>query len=71
MTPEQKAKDICMKFYEYSDLLFDTLSWIQVKECALIVANENMNCDKYINDIKDHTNWVNYWIEVKYEIEKL
>ena len=69
MTAKEKAKELVDKYHNKSDLLYETLSFIQAKECALIavdeVLEENMERDgmRIINN--------QYWLEVKQEIEKL
>ena len=74
MTPQEKAKQLANKYFKQSDLLYEDLTWIQAKECALIamdeilkaVQNLNRHDTEYIRD--EH---IPYWEEVKQEIEKL
>jgi hypothetical protein len=62
MTPKQKALDLVDKYYYDTDLLYEDLTWIQAKKCALIAVDEILN----IGCIE-----VPYWKEVKQEIEQL
>jgi hypothetical protein len=57
MTPKEKAYDIWQKMM-LADLLVDSIS---AKQCALVAVEELIEHD----DIDD------YWIEVKQELEKL
>jgi hypothetical protein len=70
MTPKEKAKEIFNKMYQVDDIMnkypmcFDT-----AKQCALIAVDE-------IIDSLDFNQWqnakqINYYQEVKQEIEKL
>jgi len=70
MTPQQKAEELVGKYfkllnYEFGDLVY-SLRDKQPKQCALIAVNEIIDLlSKDINPL------VNYWFEVKQEIEKL
>ena len=66
MSPKEKANYIVFKYFENNDLLYDTLSFIQSKECALVAVDEII--DVLSSDINP---LVTYWFEVKQEIEKL
>ena len=64
MTPKEKAKELVDKYHNKSDLLYETLSFIQAKECALIAVDEILSAIGFsVND--------EYWGQVKQEIEKL
>ena len=76
MTPKEKAKELVDKYHNKSDLLYETLSFIQAKECALIAVNEIINTlNMDIRDIDVRGNilldLIDYWREVKKEIQKL
>jgi len=60
---EQKAKEIVIKMqFQKRALMFE-----DAKQCALIAVDEILNNKSIIK-----TNWdINYWNEVKTEIEKL
>jgi hypothetical protein len=63
MTPKQKALDLVDKYYYDTDLLYEDLTWIQAKKCALIAVDEIIEvCDSYVTP---------YYYEVKQEIENL
>ena len=64
MTAKEKAKELVDKYHNKSDLLYETLSFIQAKECALIAVDEILSAIGFsVND--------EYWGQVKQEIEKL
>lgn len=76
MTPQEKAKELADKFYQTTpnESWFNTpaglqeeyKAWEQSKQCALVAVDEILNVlSKDINPL------VNYWFEVKQEIEKL
>lgn len=68
MTPKEKAKELVFRFYEKSDLLFESLSFIQAKECALIAVDEII--DALENNASNSASW-EFYEEVKKEIKKL
>jgi len=69
MTPKEKAKDLWRKYAECNIIIegkhsnYKGLLTKDAKQCALIAVDE----------LIEHTDWteVNYWQEVKQEIEKL
>jgi len=67
--PAEKAEMICTRYYNESYLLVEYLSWPQVRQCALMAV------DEVLEALKEHK-WQNkkvieYYLEVKQEIEKL
>lgn len=65
MTPQEKAKELVDYMWIYS-LPNANGSWNNAKQCALKAVGEIINVlAKDINPL------VNYWFEVKKEIEKL
>ena len=67
LTPKEKAKELIEK-YQFVEIANYT-SMFEVKECALIAVDE-------IIDALDFNQWqnanqINYWQEIKQEIEKL
>ena len=73
MTPREKAEELVYKFKKYAyypktddDELFVNQLNKNAKECALIAVDEII--DLLSHDINP---LVNYWFEVKSEIEKL
>jgi hypothetical protein len=69
MTPQEKAKELVNKYFKESNLLYEDLTWIQAKECALIAVDEIINIKLlwYQKDTKE----LDYCKQVKQEIEKL
>jgi hypothetical protein len=68
-TPAEKAEMICTRYYNESYLLVEYLSWPQVRQCALMAV------DEVLEALEEHQ-WQNkkvieYYLEVKTEIEKL
>lgn len=66
MTPKQKAVEFFKKFYcmpNNSKNRIRVIEFNTAKQCALIAVDE----------LIEHTDWteVNYWQEVKQEIQKL
>lgn len=73
MTPQEKAKELVAKYadeFNFDDTYRGYKQ--QSKQCALIVVNEILNL--MINSFKwdeNHNGNVEFWQEVKQEIEKL
>ena len=72
MDAKEKAYELFKKYFRDSDLLVEDLTWIQAKECALIAVDEIIKqeaerCLAY----KETDKFIDYWQEVKEEIEKL
>lgn len=72
MTPKEKAKEIVDKFmkpidglHKYS-MCFDT-----AKQCALIAVDLRLDGDFIFRTIEYGEDSLEYWQEVKQEIEKL
>jgi len=80
MTPKEKAKELVDKYfkllnYEFGDLVY-SLSDKQPHQCALIVVDEILNIledDGFLLATSEYHNkkTMEYWQEVKQEIEKL
>lgn len=84
MTPQEKAKELIDKFYNYSSSLDEAMThtqtqrWWSAKQCALIAVEEiikPMNYPKkysFPSHITRHLSppLERYWQEVKQEIEK-
>ena len=68
MTPKEKAKELIDKMYE-CQWRKDTVEFRNAKKCALIAVNEIIKLKLlwFQKDSKD----LQYWQEVKQEIEKL
>ena len=71
MIPKDKAKELVLK---YEKILFNRFTteedWVKCVECALLAVDEilSLNVFEYYSD---WTNTIEYWEEVKREIEKL
>ena len=76
MTPKEKAKELCYKYwdmlYELSERVITTEISEQAKQCALICVDEIL---KSLNNIEGQHSTLyeeeDYFKEVKQEIEKL
>jgi hypothetical protein len=76
MTPKEKAKELLDKYWIYlrANLLYDEEAKDDAKHCALIAVDQILNLNFYINcDATEHcvNPVMDYWNEVKTEIEKL
>ena len=70
MTPKQKAKELVDK-YNKDIILYWDLSYNQAKKCALIAVDEILDDDMYDMSQELFENRINYWQQVKQEIENL
>ena len=71
MTPKEKAEELVKK-YEIQFLSFgDYLPTIKAKQCALIAVDEILKAVDNPDETYLMKHSVNYWTEVKQEIEKL
>tara|TARA_R100000541_G_scaffold39136_1_gene46963 strand:- start:393 stop:614 length:222 start_codon:yes stop_codon:yes gene_type:complete len=73
MTPKEKAENLLFKFkkIDSDSEMFDGFKMkdFYAQRCALIAVNEIL--DSTIYYFEDNDTFVNYWQEVKKEIEKL
>ena len=67
MTPKEKAKELVDKFMEYSDAA-DEHGF--AKQCALIAVDEIMDAIDW-HGFETPNKEIEYWEEVKQEIQKL
>lgn len=66
MTAKEKAKELFMRNFEI------TVDDYCAKQCALIAVDEVINCcEEYDKLPETWVTQINYWQEVKQEIEKL
>jgi hypothetical protein len=68
MTPKEKAKELYFKMYDvygYDDY------HLRAKKCALISVDEILDDDMYGMEEEHFEKRINYWEEVKKEIELL
>ena len=68
MTAKEKAEELIRRFY--------SIGAIECKQCALIAVDEIFEFmkmdDEYTETVSNaNSKWVDYWEEVKKEIEKL
>lgn len=71
MEAKEKAKELVEKYYKLTDVNWGIR---QQKQCALIAVDELINATQYKSHMKyahNECETVEYWIEVKNEIEKL
>ena len=72
MTPKQKANELFFKYYEIIQRTLSTEHVIIVKKCAIIAVDEILSLSKIASLRRDEVYMeLEYWIEVKEEIEKL
>lgn len=70
MTPKEKSEELVRKYYTFGlNNPAQSFSWYECKECSLIAVDEIIENDKKNYGIDDFV--VEYWQEVKNEIEKL
>jgi hypothetical protein len=74
MTPKEKAQELIKKFSFNTRCFSETKGWedsfFDAKECALIAVDEILLIKKEIWD-DFHSEYFDWWKEVKQEIEKL
>jgi len=69
MTPKEKAEELVNEMFDYTEATYQA-----AKKCALIAVDEIINNNNKIpgNAVGLHIDAnINYWKEVKQEIEKL
>jgi len=82
MTPKEKAKELVNKYLNasfnckdcdmpYCDMKCTNLSVNEAKQCALIAVDEVLKTNPYEWDGEDLNSTIDYWDEVKKEIELL
>jgi len=71
MTPKEKAKELIYKFYRIIPLDKMSIDFDVAKKCALISVAEILKTNPYQWDGEDLNSTIDYWEEVKKEIEAL
>ena len=71
MTPKEKAAELVHKFIEPAKSYYSDIEWKEknnkAKHCAIIAVDEIIKIEKHhIHDL-----WVEYWQQVRTEIENL
>lgn len=65
MTPKEKANELLYKF------MAKRVSWKQSKQCALIAVDELIKIHYLLTTTHDTSPSINYWKEIKQEIQNL
>ena len=69
MTPKDKAVELINKMYYTQS---SPTYWVQAKECALLAVDNIILANPHSNPFNtDVYSTMEYWLEVKKEIEKL
>jgi hypothetical protein len=73
MTPKEKAKELVGKYYHlFSVELENTICIYETKQCALIAVDEIISSNPHSNPLNTNVeSTMNYWQEVKQEIQSL
>lgn len=75
MTPKEKAIELVNKFIEFTRVFDDCSGWvddiISAKQCTLIAVDEIMNALPPFTYGLEFVAKIDYWQEVKQEIENL
>ena len=76
MTAKDKAEELINKFVEHTKVYHEVLGWEDyidsAKKCALIAVDNIILANPHSNPFNtDVYSTMDYWLEVKQEIEKL
>jgi hypothetical protein len=76
MTPKENAEELVDKFlkslYDDGSLSFKKILYKYAKKCAIVAVDEIINANPHSNPLNTNAySTMNYWQEVKHEIEKL
>jgi hypothetical protein len=72
MTPKEKALELFDKYWTLIAYKIEgSVGRLLIKQCALIAVEEIMSALTYLPYGLDYLNQINYWDEVKQEIENL
>ncbi len=72
MTPKEKANELVDKFRnEITSFLGDNMKKINAKKCALVAVDELIKIHYLLTTTHDTSPSINYWKEVKKEIQNL
>jgi hypothetical protein len=74
MTPKEKAEELVRKYYTFgiNNVPMQSFSWYECKQCALIAVDEIILANPHSNTFLNvEYSTMEYWQEVKEEIEKL
>jgi hypothetical protein len=67
MTPEEKAKQLFLRYLRIDNNFKESFNIHIAKQCALIAVDEILN----INSVDKDFSLSHYWLDVKHEIENL
>ena len=72
MTPKEKAEELIDKFRtEILSFLGDRIKDQNAKKCALVAVDELIKIHYLLTTTNDTSPSINYWKDVKQELEKL
>lgn len=72
MTSKEKAKELVWMYLPILDGWTNDTKTKLAKQCALICVDEILNTDSWKTDnLEVINNYIDYWVEVKNEIELL
>jgi hypothetical protein len=72
MTAKEKAQELVDKFRtEITSFLGDNMKKINAKKCALVAVDELIKIHYLLTTTQDTSPSINYWKEVKQEIQNL
>jgi len=69
MTPKEKAEELILKFMRLQEPNYNWFHSKLAKQCALIAVDEILNALSY--KVSSNFEEIQYYVEVKQEIEKL
>jgi len=71
MTPKEKSQELFDKYWELNTDFDGLVKYELAKQCALIAVDEILKTNPYEWDGEDLNSTIEYWQEVKQEIENL
>ena len=73
MTAKEKAAELFNEYYSYlkANLMYDEEAKEDAKQCALIAVDEIMKALTVIPYGMQYLSAIDYWLEIKEEIEKI
>ncbi len=70
LSPSEKAKELVLQFYEVVKNKYPSTSGMPLaKQCALVACNEIIDAIDW-NEFETPTKQLNYWLDVRKELEK-
>ena len=75
MTPKEKAEELINKFIPHTKVFHEVLGWEDyidsAKQCALVAVDELIKIYYLLTTTHDTSPSINYWNDVKQELENL